>query len=456
MSSYDFQQGWTLDPEAPSGSPEAKAPYTDNGTGTFDPSRYYSADYMEKEWRQLWTKVWTVAGFTCDIPEVGDYFTYDIGRESFIVVRTGTNTSDIEAFYNVCQHRGNRLVQNSFGHVDDTFTCSFHSWQWHIDGALKTIMDRETFREEVICDNLDLSAVHCDVWGSMVFINLAKDPQPLLDFLDVIPEQLNAYQLDKMITLKTVESEWGANWKTVQDAFLESYHVPTVHPEALSLVDQYHMQWDLYENGMSRMLQANGVVSPRYPDHETVNNELREMLSDVGLDPDEFRGLAGDVRRAIQETKRSNPHIQGIDYDNFSDNQLTDNWNYSIFPNVALAVHLEAMLVMRFRPHPTDPERSTFEMTVLAHPVDDPAYNLPFYMGIEKGQDLSGQTPPERLKIGPGEPGLSFVLEQDSVLVPFVQQGVRSDGYKGAHYGEQEQRARHFHRELDRYIDTEK
>ena len=56
----------------------------------------------------MWTRTWTLAGLVADIPNVGDYFKYDLGRESFIVVRTGDAPEAIKAYYNVCHHRGNR------------------------------------------------------------------------------------------------------------------------------------------------------------------------------------------------------------------------------------------------------------------------------------------------------------------------------------------------------------
>jgi hypothetical protein len=54
------------------------------------------------------------------------------------------------------------------------------------------------------------------------------------------------------------------------------------------------------------------------------------------------------------------------------------------------------------------------------------------------------------------KPNLGDVLDQDSELLPIVQQGIRSRGFKGPLWGEQEVRVRHFHRELDRYIFGEK
>ena len=65
---------------------------------------YVSHDYAAAENDRLWGKVWQVACRVEEIPDVGDYVTYDIVDESIIVVRSAPDT--IEAFYNVCQHRG--------------------------------------------------------------------------------------------------------------------------------------------------------------------------------------------------------------------------------------------------------------------------------------------------------------------------------------------------------------
>ena len=53
-------------------------------------------------------------------------------------------------------------------------------------------------------------------------------------------------------------------------------------------------------------------------------------------------------------------------------------------------------------------------------------------------------------------PGLGEVLDQDSELLPIVQAGARSRGFRGPLWSEQEARLRHFHKEIDRYMDGEK
>jgi phenylpropionate dioxygenase-like ring-hydroxylating dioxygenase large terminal subunit len=89
--------------------------------------------------------------------------------------------------------------------------------------------------------------------------------------------------------------------------------------------------------------------------------------------------------------------------------------------------------------------------------VDDPGYTVPGWMGLPAGMDVTGATRPamERVPVDVN-PNLGEVLDQDVELVAAVQRGSKSRGFRGPLWSEQEQRVRHFHRELDRYINREK
>jgi phenylpropionate dioxygenase-like ring-hydroxylating dioxygenase large terminal subunit len=450
---YDYREGWVLNETASADSVEAKAPYVDNGTGLLEAERYYDAAFMKREWDGLWTKTWLLAGREDDIPDTGDFFRFDIGAESFLVMR-GTN-GDIRAMYNVCQHRGARLVGAEFGNFR-TIRCPYHSWAWTIDGEIAEVTDRETFRPEVLDGSLDLSRVRHATWGGFVFICMDDKAPPLEDFLGVLVPHLAPYRLGEMVTVKDVEVVWPANWKTVVDAFIESYHVHAVHPEILPFYDDYHQQWDLYEHGMSRMLMKFAAVSPRHSDQDSVNAVLAAMLQEVGIDPAAFGKPAAAVREAIQHAKLALPDRLGKTAADYSANQMTDDWAYFAFPNVTFNIHPEGALMQRFRPHPSDPEKMIYDVTVLIHPIHDPAIKIPGYMGVDEGADLTGAIRPERRYLTHGDGGVGPVLEQDGVMIPIVQKGMRSRGFKGARLSEQEQRVRHFHAEIDRYLAGEK
>ena len=94
------------------------------GTGVIDQRRYTDPEFAQLEWDRMWTKVWNIAGPLCDIPEVGDYFTQTLGRESFIFMRTSED--EIKGYYNICPHRGSRLRPSiGLGHAEQ-IQCPFH------------------------------------------------------------------------------------------------------------------------------------------------------------------------------------------------------------------------------------------------------------------------------------------------------------------------------------------
>ncbi len=55
-------------------------------------TRYTSADYAREEWDNMWTKTWVCAGRESDLTRPGDYFTFELGTESILVVRQPDQT----------------------------------------------------------------------------------------------------------------------------------------------------------------------------------------------------------------------------------------------------------------------------------------------------------------------------------------------------------------------------
>ena len=92
------------------------------------------------------------------IPDAGDFIVFEVGRESFLVVRGEDGA--IRAFFNGCPQRGSRLAIAG-GSVGGGFTCPFHRWQFGLDGRLAQVTDRETFRPGALCRGLDLAEVRC-------------------------------------------------------------------------------------------------------------------------------------------------------------------------------------------------------------------------------------------------------------------------------------------------------
>jgi carnitine monooxygenase subunit len=450
---YNYLKGFTITPETPATSVDAKAPYIDYGTAPIETSRYFSKEYMAKEWENLWTRIWVMAGVAADVREPGDFFTFKLRHESFVIVRG--EDGKVRAFYNVCAHRGLRLVRGEFGYASNALTCPYHNWSYHLNGRLAGITDRETFRPEVICHNPGLTEVHCEMLAGFVFISMNEAPPPLAQFLGVFGEHLQAYQAEKMVVARHVRVELGANWKGGVDGFLEGYHFHSIHAQVLPIVDDYHVQQDMYPGGISRLIIPQVTPSPRLADPDKMTDLLASVLVDSALDPHSFTGRPRDARRLAQQAKRTRAAELGLDYSRFTDGQVTDSYVYAAFPNVILGAHPEAISLHRFLPHEHDVDKLYFDTITLYYPAEraDGTYVIPAWMGFPKDTDFSGDMRPE-VEIFPlGEPkGIGLVLEQDAEMIPLAHLGQRSRSFKGALLGEQEQRIRHFHAELDKYM----
>lgn len=446
----NYKAEWPMNLHAPKDSLEAKQPDVDDGLDVPDPSRYYSREFMAREWQQLWPRVWLLAGVTSDIPEDGDYTTFEIGPEQFVLVRQADGS--VKALYNVCPHRGNRVCLNERGSASQ-FTCAFHGWRFGLDGKLRHITDEETFDPRLIAHRPGMTEVRCDTLGGIIFINMDGKAPPLAEALGLPKGYIERYEIDRMRVVHHVRSAWRANWKTGVDAFYETYHLPHVHPQTQGVMEDFS-QYDLYPNGASRMIVPICVKSHRVADQETVDPYLQFMLREGGIDPAAFTGTAREVREAIQQSKRVRAKRVGLHhYDHFTDNQLTDSWATGLFPNVQMGMHPEGVFIMRFLPHATDPEIFYYETMILYRHVDDPDYSAPAWMGLPEGVDTTGETRPDIVHVPLGEkPNLGDVLDQDSELLPVQQKGIRSRAFKGPLWSQQEQRVRHFHRELDRYL----
>jgi len=410
-------------------TPVEKAPNPNLGNDLIAKERYTSPEFMKREWDKLWTKVWLMGCNEQQLPEPGDYVVTEIGRESILLVRQPD--MKVRAFYNVCQHRGNRLMVGR-GKAD-TFKCHYHHWEYELDGRYHRIPDLETFPQGMPCGGLQ--ELPCDLWGSFVWFSLNPDVGPLRDFLDPIPKHLDPYHMDRMVLIRDWTVEWDCNWKTSVDAFNESYHVQGIHPQLLYYLDDYNIQIDTYDKH-SRYLIPFATISHRVRETTEIPPLIKHIMKESLMDPAEFDGRVPEVRRAVQKWKREHGPEKGLDYSDLNDDQLTDDYHYLIFPNVSLNTHADDLMLFRQRPHPTDPDKMF--------------YDLQNYRLVRNDEERPKLPRHEHFKHG--DKSLGLVLDQDAYNLPGVQKGMHSAGFPGLFIGNQELRIRHFHKVIDDYL----
>ena len=219
--------------------------------------RYYSPDFHEREMEQLWKHVWQMACHEDDLPGVGDYVPYEIGELSFLIVRSGPD--EFKAFRNACLHRGRRLKERPGKQVHE-IRCPFHSWAWNLDGSLKEIPCQWDF-PYIDPAEQDLPEVPIGRWGRFIFINPDPNAEPFEEFLDDFPSNFELLPYEKRHKVAEVRKILRCNWKVAQDAFAESWHVFSTHPQVVWGFGDCNAQFDAFKN-YSRQHNPSGAPSP--------------------------------------------------------------------------------------------------------------------------------------------------------------------------------------------------
>ena len=418
--------------------------------------RYISEDFMQSEWEGIWTKAWLFAGLESDLLEPGDFFIYDIGRESIVITRNDEN--EISAFYNVCQHRGNRIVTLESGSFSKV-SCPYHGWTYGLDGTLEHVPDRELFKEGVPCEEKSLKPVKVSVWAGLVFINMDENSSSLETFLGPIVDQLKPYKFEKMNLVKhQTVSLLETNWKTVRDNFLEQYHVDFIHPQHASFVDCCDAENDLWPFGHTRTMVTSPVVNPRYSTPEEPPEFMKDYLKGLRLNPDDFHGKVPEIRKAIQKQKRVIGDELGFDFSEFTDDQVSDVLQYDIFPNIFMTIHPERLWIFGPKPHHSDPNKCSFtkwSFQIPSHQVRDESKELELLPG-SSFYEQTGSRPEHdiftRDDVVQGRKSLTVTIDQDIHYLNDMQAGMHSKGFDSATLSNDEERLQHFHDWVDDWI----
>jgi nitrite reductase/ring-hydroxylating ferredoxin subunit len=420
--------------------------YKSLGTEDLSFARYYDQAIFDKEMERVWGRTWQWVCRDEHIPEAGDHYVYEIGHLSFIIVRQ--DDGSVKGFVNSCLHRGTKLRPcEGFGSSAD-LRCRYHGWTWANSGALKSVPCAWDF-PHVEPEKFALPEVRVGHWGGFVFINPSTLGPDLIEFLGVLPEHFANWAMDERYVELHLAKELPCNWKTAQEAFLESYHVLETHPQLMTGVGDANVQYDLYGDHVSRFYAASGVNSPHLAQPLTEQELLATMLvgdrsvlsDDLTLAPGETARIA--MARFLRKTigKKYNTDLSG-----YSDSEVIDTIEYHVFPNMVLFPGLSLPMVYRFRPIGLDPNRTLFEILFL-RPVPDVGHP---------------PEPPEPHRVAERDsyasaPGMDaafgFVYDQDTDNLRSQQEGFRASRKAAETLGNyQEIRIRHFNQTVDNYL----
>jgi phenylpropionate dioxygenase-like ring-hydroxylating dioxygenase large terminal subunit len=427
------------------------------------------ADFLDRRFHELekdrlWPHVWQIACRLEDIPEAGDYVTYDILDDSIVVVRRGPDR--VAAYHNVCPHRGTLLVDPEVnggkGSIRE-FLCPFHGWRFGLDGRNVEVVDPDDWGGCLKPGDADLAGVQVGVWGGWVWINMDPDCQPLADFLTPMAEMCDLFEFEKLRPAWAKSVIVQANWKTVMGAFTEFYHVQTTHAQMLTYTDDYSTSRAMGRHGWISYAAASGLPvarSPRLPPKEVP--DFREYLYEYA---EQFTGdlKAMMTNRAYEATQRLRTEVladappgevlgkwaqfiheaavaSGAGWpDKLTPEYIAaSGFDWHVFPNtVFLHPAIEAVLWYRFRPHGDDHTRCLMDVWSFERfaPGTEPEV---VHEVFEDWRD--GDFP--------------LIFRQDFLNIPKVQRGMKSRGFRGSRTSPKQERAvSHFHRTLRRFLE---
>jgi Rieske 2Fe-2S family protein len=190
---------------------------------------YTSLDVLKLEQRSLFARQWLCVGREADIPAAGDYFLKEIATDSVIVVRGADR--HVRAFYNVCRHRGSKLLDATHGHGLSRVLCPYHSWSYNLDGTLHVAPQMgENFRKS----ESSLVPVRLGVYHGFIFLNLDASAEPLERYLADMPD-LSRFRMAELKCGKRIEYDIRANWKLICENYSECYHCAANHPQLIRI-----------------------------------------------------------------------------------------------------------------------------------------------------------------------------------------------------------------------------
>ncbi len=349
--------------------------------------RYTDPDFFRLEQESLWKKTWLLVGRDEDFEGPGSFQTFERTGSPLLIVR-GMDGA-LRAFFNTCQHRGAPVVREKCG-TTKRLRCQYHSWAYDLDGQLLNVPDAKDF-PGLDRSRLGLKPVRCETYDGWVFVNEDLDAQPLRAWLGPVAEEWSPLCGDTLRSHGSRLERVPANWKVVADAFLETYHLSTIHSNTVAdLLDHRGAAMGLFEGGHSRM------VTPKWPEAIARQAEKGSPLpQSPGLDP------------LFAET----------------------NPAYSVFPNLITPLDTIGFPFILF--WPVDVGTTDVEWTFFGPPAPTPE--------VEKAWEFFIQV-------------FDFVMEEDFQNLAPMQRSIASGGLASIPLSYQERRIYHLHEEIDRLI----
>lgn len=223
---------------------------------------FYDSDALyQHDLTRVWARQWIWVGHASEIPDKGNFFVFDVGRESVIVVRDAN--LNIRAHLNVCRHRGSRVCTAASGQAQ-SFTCPYHAWTYALDGSLR---GGRFMPDGFSAEDHGLRPVSILEFQGFLFICLADNPPALPEAIKRLAPLTAPFGLKNLKVAHESSYPVPANWKLAMENYLECYHCAPAHldySKSHSLKDPDSMNGELLEAMEVRSAESGLPVGEHY------------------------------------------------------------------------------------------------------------------------------------------------------------------------------------------------
>jgi glycine betaine catabolism A len=340
---------------------------------------------FREELERFFFRSWLNVGRADQIPDPGDFFVREVGNESLLFIRGADH--EVRGFYNVCRHRGTRIVGETEGSKLGSLVCPYHAWTYSSEGKLVGAPHTERL-EDFSKEDYGLRAIRVDGWGGFVWASLDETGPTLREEMGEFFSRLSRFDFEglRLGARRTYEVE--ANWKILGENYSECYHCAPIHPE-LNRITHY----------TSGAYTAYFTREPRAPNF---NGGFMEFSKDY----------TSMVRSGY--TKR--PPLKGMTEE---DRRRVDY--YFVFPHMFFSLHPDYLMVHRLWP------RNAHHTT-----IECDWYFDADVMGTE------GFDPSDAVDLW------DLINRQDWSVCQRTQQGTQSRAWRGGRFSGQESQVHDF------------
>lgn len=287
-----------------------------------DPSEFTDPSLAKRERDAIFGTVPSIVAHSSELAEPNDFMTLQMPRNNILIVRQ--KDYSVRTFVNLCRHRGALLEEQDKGRCR-LFSCGYHRWSYDTDGALRAITRDSTFGEVDRSAHglieLPTEERHGFIWvvdNAKADIDVAAWLGPKMD------EILASYRMDELVCFKSGGFDEPVNWKSMQDAFLDGYHIQYAHP-----------------NTAGKVVHTNVLAVEDFGRHARFISPRKSIDRYLEEDP-------GSTSLA--------PHV--IE-------------SHLLLPNSTLLRQPDHFQLLTFRPHPSDPAQSRMEQRLLVPKQED-------------------------------------------------------------------------------------